>query len=150
MGIFEKVLHERQPSGEGMALTPPYAFAAIVLGAFNADGRGSQDEVRRANEIFASTRLFRQPHGEAADTVVQRVLHLCETRGADAVASLAARSLPDDLRLPAFTLAVDLVLADGEATAEERTFIDELQARLQISDADAAKIVDVIIIKNSV
>ena len=150
MGVFEKVMQQRQPVTEGVSFTPPYAFAAIVVGAFNADGRGAPEEVRRANEIFSSTKLFKQPDSEPVETVVQRVLQLFQTHGADAVATLAANSLPEDLRLPVFTIAVDLVLADGEASAEERTFIDNLQALLRISDADAAKIVDVIIIKNSV
>lgn len=149
MGVFERVIQERQPAAETVALTPRYAFAAIVVSALNADGRGAPEEVRRANEIFASTKLFKDPHGEPIDTVVEQVLHLLATQGLDAVATLATRSLPEDLRLPAFTIAVDLVLADGEAAPDERKFIDELQARLRISDEDATKIVDVIIIKNS-
>lgn len=150
MGVFEKVLHEHEPTASAVALTPPYAFAAIVVGAFNADGRSTPDELRRANEIFGSIKLFKQPPSEPVETIVGRVLHLFETQGAADVATLAARSLPEDLRLPAFTIAVDLVLADGDASPEERAFIDNLQSLLRISDADATKIVDVIIIKNSV
>jgi hypothetical protein len=49
-----------------------------------------------------------------------------------------------------FSITVDLVLADGEASTEERKFIDGLQGLLQLPDEDAVKIVDVISIKNSV
>lgn len=59
------------------------------------------------------------------------------------------RPFPAPLRASAFAIAVDLVLADGEAGAEERKFIDELQARLQIPDEAAIKIVDVMLVKNS-
>lgn len=150
MGVFERVLHDRQPIAENVALTPRSAFAAIVVGALNADGRGAPEEVRRANEIFASTKLFRDAKSEPVNTVVEHVLHLLATQGADALTALAAQALPSELRLPTFTIAADLVLADGEATTEERTFIDDLQAKLDISDADATKIIDVIITKNSV
>ncbi len=149
MGVFERVLQARQPPTENVALTPRSAFAATIVGALNADGRGAPEEVRRANEIFASTKLFKGPNSEPVNTVVEQVLHLLATQGADTLAALAAKSLPEELRLPAFAIATDLVLADGDATAEERRFVDDLQARLQISDEDAAKIVDVIMIKNS-
>lgn len=49
-----------------------------------------------------------------------------------------------------FTIAVDLVMADGQASTEERKFIDGLQGLLQVPDETAMKIVEVIIMKNSV
>jgi hypothetical protein len=68
--------------------------------------------------------------------------------GTDTIAP-RRESLPPDLRGPAFAVAVDLVLADGQASIEERRFIDRLQPLLEISDDDAPKIVDVMIVENS-
>jgi len=150
MGIFERVMHERQPMSESITLTPREAFAAIVVGAFSADGRVAPEEAARVNEIFSSTKLFRQPSAEPAKAVLDRVVELLGVHGADAIVALGAKALPTDLRAPAFAVAVDLVLADGEASVEERKFIDGLQDLLQIPDEDAMRIVDVIIVKNSV
>jgi uncharacterized tellurite resistance protein B-like protein len=150
MGIFEKVMQERQPVSENVTLTPRQAFAAIVVGAFNADGRVAPEEAVRVNEIFSSTKLFRGPSSEPPHAVLERVLELFKSHGAEAVVTLAARVLPAELRAPTFAIAVDLVLADGEASTEERRFIDGLQELLQIPDEEASKIVDVIIVKNSV
>ena len=150
MGIFEKVMHERHPISESVTLTPREAFAAIVVGAFNADGRVAPEEGLRVNEIFNSTKLFRQPSAEPTKAVLERVLELFGMHGAEAIVTAGAKALPPDLRAPAFAVAVDLVLADSEASVEERKFIDGLQDLLQISDEDAMKIVDVIIVKNSV
>lgn len=150
MGIFEKVMHERHPESEQVTLTPREAFAAIVIGAFNTRGRVAGEEEVRVNAIFASTRFFRQPSAEPIQVVLDRVLELFRVHGADGVLTLAASVLPPELRPPAFAVAVDLVLADGEANAEERKFIDGLQALLKIPDEDALKIVDVMIVKNSV
>jgi uncharacterized tellurite resistance protein B-like protein len=150
MGIFEKVMQERHPISENVALTPREAFAAIVVGAFNADGRVAPEEAVRVNEIFNSTKLFRQPSAEPAKAVLDRVVELFGVHGTEAIVALGAKAPPPDLRAPTFAIAVDLVLADGEASIEERKFIDGLQDLLQIPDEDAVKIVDVIIIKNSV
>ena len=149
MGIFEKVMQERHPAPESVTLTARQAFAAIVVGAFNADKRVASEEAVRVNEIFNSTKLFRQPSAEPVHAVVDRVVELFRLHGNEVVLALAANALPQELRPPAFAIAVDLVLADGEASVEERKFIDGLQELLQMSDEAAMKIVDVIIVKNS-
>ena len=150
MGVFEKVMQERHPTSERITLTPREAFAAIVIDAFNADGRVAPEEAARVNEIFSSTKLFRQPSAQPAKAVLDRVVELFGMHGTEAIVAIAAKALPPDLRAPAFAVAVDLVLADGEASVEERKFIDGLQDLLQLPDEDAAKIVDVILVKNSV
>jgi hypothetical protein len=45
-------------------------------------------------------------------------------------------------------LRTDLALADGRIRDREKAFIDELQAVLQIDEATAVKIVEVLLIKN--
>ena len=115
-----------------------------------AHALGLPEEAVRVNEIVNSTKLFRQPSAEPAKAVLDRVVELFGVYGTEAIVALGAKALPPDLRAPAFAIAVDLVLADGEASIEERKFIDGLQDLLQVPDEDAVKIADVIIIKNSV
>jgi hypothetical protein len=52
------------------------------------------------------------------------------------------------LRATTFALATDLALADGRIGDKEKAFIDELQTVLQIDEATAVKIVEVLLIKN--
>ena len=150
MGIFEKVMQEDDPASESLVMTARQAFAALVLGAFNSDGRVAPEETLRINEIFNSTKLFRQPSAEPTQAVLDRILKLFELHGFEPVVTTAAKALPEELRAPVFTIAVDLVMADGQASGEERKFIDGLQALLHVPDETALKIVEVIIIKNSV
>ena len=150
MGIFEKVLQGHDPSAHSLALTARHAFAALVLGALNSDGRGTPEETLRINELFNSTRLFRQPSAEPAQAVLERVVDLFDVHGFGPVVAAAAKALPEELRAPVFAIAVDLVLADGQASGEERKFIDGLQALLQVPDEAALKVVEVLLIKNSV
>jgi hypothetical protein len=51
------------------------------------------------------------------------------------------------LRASVFAVATDLVLADGRIEEREKAFIDQLQAALQVDDATALKIVEVLLIK---
>jgi uncharacterized tellurite resistance protein B-like protein len=149
MGIFERVMHERLPTSEAVTLTPIQAFAAVILGAFNADRRIVPEETSRVREIFSSTRLFRSQSAEPVQDVLDRVFDLFEEFGPGPIVTLATKALPDRLRTPVFAIAVDLVLADGQASGEERKFIDSLQSLLQIPDESAIKIVDVMLVKNS-
>jgi uncharacterized tellurite resistance protein B-like protein len=149
MGIFEKVLQEQQQPA-AMALTPHQAFVAVIVGSVSIDGKISSEETARINQVFGSTRLFGPPLGEALPPVLAEVMGLIQRHGAEAVVELAARSLPPPLHAAAFALAVDLVLADGQAGPEERKFIDTLQGLLQIDDQDATKVVEVMLMKNSV
>jgi hypothetical protein len=150
MGIFERVMQEQNPPAHSLALTARQAFAAVVLGALNSDGRGAPEETLRINALFSSTKLFRQPSAESVQAVLERVIELFDAHGFGPVVEAAAKALPDELRAPVFTIAVDLVLADGQASGEERKFIDGLQSLLNVPDEAALKIVDVILIKNSV
>jgi hypothetical protein len=147
MGIFEKVLQEQQP--EAIALTPHQAFVAIIVGSVSIDLNISSEKAARVNQVFGATRLFRPPLGEALQPVPADVMGLIQRQGAGAVVELAAKALPPPLHAAAFALAVDLVLADGQAGPEERKFIDTLQGLLQIDDQDATKIVEVMLMKNS-
>ncbi len=149
MGVFEKAMQERHPEAENPSMTIPQAFAAIIIGALNADGRNAQEEAARVNGIFASTQLFRRASDEPLQAVLNRVVALFGAQGGAPIVALAAKTLPQELRGPAFATAVDVVLSDGEASLEERRFIDTLQQQLQITDEDALKIVDVMIVKNS-
>jgi uncharacterized tellurite resistance protein B-like protein len=149
MGVFEQVMQERHPAAQSVALSPREAFAAIVIGAFNVDGRIAPEERLRVIEIFNSTKLFRAS-AEPMQAVINRVIELFDVYGAATIVARAAKTLPAELRAPAFAIVVDLVLADGEASVEERKFIDALQDLLLLSDEDAMKIVEVIIVKNSV
>lgn len=147
MGIFEKVLQEQQP--ETLTLTREQAFAAIIVAAATADGNVGATEAARLEQLFASTRLFRPP-AAPLQTLIGDVMRLVQQYGTDTVMQLAATALPAPLRAPAFATAVDVVLADGQAGAEERKCIDALQALLRIDDALAMKIVEVMLIRNSV
>jgi hypothetical protein len=140
MGIFESVMQERYPLSESVTLTPHlHRQRAWRTGRNVARERDFQLDL-----------LFRQPSPEPVQAVVDHVTDLISRHGAFPIVALASKALTAELRAPAFAIAVDLVLANGQASLDERKFIDGLQGLLQIPDEEAMKIVDVIIVKNIV
>lgn len=60
----------------------------------------------------------------------------------------AARAIPARLRVPAFALTADLLLADGTIDRTERRFLNRLAADLRLGVGEARQIVDAMLVKN--
>lgn len=69
--------------------------------------------------------------------------------GTDHVVREAAATIPRELAATTFAVAVDLMLSDGRLTANEQRFADELRGMLNVGHEMAAKIFDVLTIKNA-
>jgi hypothetical protein len=82
------------------------------------------------------------------DALASRAITLLTEHGLPSILTGCAKVIPSDLRPTVFALATDLALADGRIGDREKSFIDELQAVLQIDEATAVKIVEVLLIKN--
>jgi uncharacterized tellurite resistance protein B-like protein len=133
---------------EAPSLTVQEAFAAILLGAVNADGHVSSDEGTRVYQVLKSMNLYLGLSAEALQAIVGKMMEWIEYHGVAAVVAWAARAIPPELRTTAFANAVDLVLSDRGVKRHERDFITELQTVLQLDDATALDIVHVMTAKN--
>jgi hypothetical protein len=74
---------------------------------------------------------------------------IIEEHGALPVIAAATRVIPVRLRAAAYAVAADLVLADGRMDAAERRFLQRLAGEFGITPGSAARILDVILVKNS-
>jgi hypothetical protein len=92
--------------------------------------------------------LYRGQSPEALQAIVGKMMELIEYHGIAPVVAWGARAIPPDLRATAFANAADLVLSDRRIKGHERSLLDELQTVLQLDDATALKIVDVLTTKN--
>jgi hypothetical protein len=146
MSIIEKAL--RGGAAESAPLSVPDALASILVAAVTVDGMVHPDEAMRINGMLATSNILRQAGNGAAQGRAERAIALLSEYGLPAVLTGCAKVIPADLRPTAFALATDLVFADGRIGNREKAFIDELQVVLQIDDATALKIVDVMLIKN--
>ena len=54
-----------------------------------------------------------------------------------------------ELGVTTFAIAVDLMLSDGRLSPKEETFVDELRTLLNVERDTAARIIDVLLVKNA-
>ena len=137
-----------RPPIELPPLTVPEAMASILVAAVSVDGSVNPEEAVRVGGVLATSALLRRAGNGSIQTLAERAIALLTDYGLPAVLTGCAKAVPTDLRATTFALATDLVLADGRAGDREKTFLEELQAVLDIDDATAARIFEVLAIKN--
>jgi tellurite resistance protein len=125
------------------------AVVALCIAAMDANGHTSPAELERANHLIWSTRRFRHQDGDAVDRIVSDMRTLVETSDADHVLGLAVRAIPPRLRAPAFAVLADLLLVDGRLDAQERAFVRRIGTALKIDPLKQRRIVDTMLVKNS-
>jgi uncharacterized tellurite resistance protein B-like protein len=146
MSVVEKAL-QHTPVG-APPLTVPEAIASLLVAAITIDGNVNPEEAVRIGGVLGTSHVLRQAGNGSIDALANRATALLTEHGLPAILTGCAKVIPSDLRATAFALAADLALADGRIDDREKTFIDELQTVLQIDEATAVKIVEVLLIKN--
>ena len=92
--------------------------------------------------------LFRSYSGDVIRRMMDRLLGILQQQGVNVLFEAALQSLPHDLYETTFAIVTDLVLADGEVSAEEEQLLNDLYRALGLSEELAVKIIDVMLIKN--
>ena len=124
------------------------ALIALFIGAMDANDHVAREELARAHHLIWSTRHFRRKSGETVGRLIDRMKRRLEEEEAVDVLEHAARGVPARLRLPAFAVVVDLLLADGKIDRRERRFLGDLGANFGIPVGVAANLIDAMLVKN--
>ncbi len=142
----EKVAESfRRRPATGWAI--PEAYMALLLAAAGADGHLGEEErywllwICRRSRVLSH--LSTEALAAANESVIQR------HRNGENVLQDAADSLPGDLVPPVFAHCCQLALADSELQPAESRFLQELARALKIPEADATKILEVMLIAAS-
>jgi hypothetical protein len=130
------------------AMSPAEAFASIALVAIAADGYLSDQEGEDMSMLLSRMELYRDLRGEALLRMLDTLLDQLKRQGPGALIQQAKVALPTDLRETAFAVATDLVLSDRTVTPQEQAFLDDLYRILEVPEAMARQIVQVLTIKN--
>jgi tellurite resistance protein len=146
MGLFDKFFSGQATTSE--SLNAAEAFASIALAAVASDGYLSEEEAQSIPFILSRMKLYENYSDDMMRRLFDKLLGTLQRDGVGALFAAANETLPSELRETAFVVAADLVLADGVVTDEEQAFLDQLFKALKISEETAAKVVDVMIIKN--
>lgn len=139
---------DKRASARMPALTVDDAFIALFIGAMNANDHVSAAEGARAHHLIWSMKRFRRKSGETVGRGIARMKGLVESQGSTSVITAAARAIPRPLRLSAYALTADLLLADGTIERAERRFLDRLRADLRLAEGAGSALIDAMLIKN--
>jgi hypothetical protein len=146
MSVVEKAL-QHTPVGTP-PLTVPEAIASLLVAAVTVDGSVNLEEAARIGGMLGTSHVLRQAGNGSTEVLANRAIALLSDHGLPAILTGCAKVIPSDLRATTFALAADLALADGRIGDREKMFIDELQTVLQVDEATAVKIIEVLLIKN--
>lgn len=135
--------------GHETELSPREALACLLIASARADGSVSPHEANQIEHVTTAMKLFRGCSYETRQRLFTSTAERINQHGVDAVAHRAAVAVPQELAATVFAVAVDLMLSGGALTASERHFTDQLRALLNVDSETAAKIVDVLTIKNA-
>ena len=141
MNLLEKMFGV-QETDHRISLSPPEAFAAIAVAAIAADGYLSNQERHRIVEVLLQVYLFQGYSEQRLTELLEKLFNLLSTRGIDPLVAIARESLPAELQETAFTVAVDLVLIDGELSPQEKSFLVRLWNIMDIPVETASQILD--------
>ena len=129
-------------------LGPHGALAAIAIGAARADGSIVSCEADRVEHTLSTLPLFRDYSAEALRALVEAVVSRMRNGEANSLVKRAAEDLPSRLRGTAFTIGVDVLLADGRLRPSEEQFMEELRLLLRVRRSFVSKVMTVLRAKN--
>jgi len=125
------------------------AFVCLLIAGARSDGSVSPHEANQIEHVVAGMKLFRGSSYETRYATFAAAAERIKQQGTDRVVQAAAAAVPKELAPTAFALTVDLMLSDGRLTAAEQRFADDLCRMLDVDREMAAKIVDVLTVKNA-
>lgn len=124
----------------------PEAFIAVLFAAATCDGELASVEHEELLALVHRSRALKSLTPQQLGAINVKVA--ARLRDSDTALQEACVSLPDEMRLPAFAHALDLVLADGELNEEEADFLNALILHLKLHRDDVERVADVIVMKN--
>ena len=129
-------------------LTEAEAFAGVIMAAVASDLELSEHEIKFMHFMFSHMRLFQGWSKEQHNNLFNKLLQALKQQGFENFLNICIQALPEKFYQTAFAVSVDLALADGTVSREEKDFLYDLQKKLGIDTELATKIVEVVIIKN--
>ena len=145
MGLFDKVMG---PKEDKTKLSKEEAFAAVAFAAIAADGVITEEEARGFIVGLYRMKMFANFSDKDMNAMLNKLVNTIKKNGLEGMVAMANESLPTDLKQTAFAVATDLAFADGDVDQTERDILTKVQQLMAIPEAQAMKIIEVIMIKN--
>lgn len=148
MGLFDKIHSSTSFTSKNEGYTPlsDYeAWVAILYAAISVDGEVSDVEI----DAMARLLLFKNKFLNI-DIIpfYKNALQAKSKFGTQHIIDNSALIIKEDDKQTVLALVAELILSDGIITDKEKELIEYITTKLNINEATAAKIIEVILIKN--
>jgi uncharacterized tellurite resistance protein B-like protein len=137
-------------TAEAVQLNREEAFVGILFAVIAADGIIADEEVEDFFSVLKKAKVMQNVNNNQFRQLINKLQKINRTSGPEELVSLAADTLPAELRNGVFCIACDLVFSDGTASKEEQQILELIKIKLQIDDSLALKAAEIVIIKNRV
>lgn len=127
----------------------PEGFFAILFSAVTCDGELDRLEQEGLLALVHRSRALKAMTAEDLAALNTRVVAKLRESPAEALEA-ACKALPNEMRLPAFAQALDLILADGDLSQPEAAMLNALASHLDLPAQDVKRVAEIIILKNRV
>jgi len=148
MGLFDKLFstNTNLPKNEGYNPLSDYeAWVAILYTCISIDGDISDVEIN----VLVRLLLFKNKFSNVQIIpFYKNAMQAKQKYGPQHIIDKSALLIKEEDRPTILALATELVLADGIDTEKEKELLEYVATRLNIDEQMAAKIIEVILIKN--
>ncbi len=137
--------------GEGDKITSldvQESFVGVLYAVIAADGQITQEEGQDFITMCSRAKVMASVTGNQWRNIMTKLSKLLKKGGPEAVINLAVQNIPKEMSAGVFAYACELVFADGTADVEEQKILDIIKKELEIDDALAYKVAEVVVIKN--
>lgn len=134
MGLFDKLTGHSE-----ISLTPQAGLLLAAITMVAIDGDVDDDELA----------VIRRLDGSGSTTAWEAALKTYKMKSVGDCITAAARVMSREQKLVAMANLVDIAMADGGLAGAEKELLEAYVVAFGVSEADVAKIVEVISIKNN-
>jgi uncharacterized tellurite resistance protein B-like protein len=142
------LFHTTPENASPVTFTDKEAVVALLFLTVTADGEIAREEEELVVAASNRMKLLRDQSIPGFNATVQTVRDAIDAKGRAAALAAGVKALPVELTATVYTLAADIVFADGKAQPAEMTFLREMQEALGVADDLATKVIEVMRIKN--
>lgn len=120
-------------------------WVAVLFACMLADGDMDDAEIDSLAKMLTFKTKFK---GINIGSFFNSILAAKEKIGGAGLVEAGSKAVKQEDKETLFAMSVELVLADGEISKDEELIIETLAKSLEISDTTAAKIIEVMLIRN--
>jgi tellurite resistance protein len=144
MGVFDR----KPKSISEVTLTPQEAMLGVILCISASDGDISKRELERMAEILSTHRMFNGQTESQIKAGLNKILAFMETDPVDQIVQKCAVALPQNQRIVAFALAVDIAMIDQNLHKGESAMLGLMASELGVEEGVMKTVVTILAMKN--